>query len=75
MSHSVPIQDAYTLDLLVERVDLGPLLAHAVGRQPVGHGQRPRVVADAEVLVAEVARRERHLFERRVAVARGRVVV
>ena len=64
MSHSVPLKSWMPFSLLVERVDLLLLLADALRRQAVGDGQRLRVVADAEVLAAQLLGGLGHLFER-----------
>ena len=45
------------------------------GGQPIGDGQRLRVVADAEVLVPQRLRRQGHFFEAGATVAGRRVVV
>ena len=66
------------LDALDARVGLGDALDLAlelVGRDVVAEAVRRRVVGDRDVLIAAVARRERHLLDRGVPVGRGRVHV
>ena len=57
---------------LVHELDLA---AQLVGRDVVAEAVRGRVVGDREVLVAALARRERHLLDRVAPVGGGRVAV
>jgi len=53
---------------LVERGHQVQLLAQAVGGQPAGDREPGRVVGEHHVLVTQLDRRERHLFDRGAAV-------
>ena len=68
-------QDPERRELLVRGGDLLGLAAQRVGVEARDDAHVRRVVADREVLVAELARRERHLEHGRPAVRPGRVAV
>ncbi len=69
------LEDFDALQTLIDRVDFRLLLPHALGSEAVGHGQRLRMVAEAEVFQAELFRGQRHLLDAVAAVAVGRVAV
>ena len=75
MSTSMPVRIRNGASSLVELGDDVELLAQPLRRQPVGDRQPRRVVGERDVLVAEVARGQRHLLDRRAAVGPVRVRV
>ena len=69
------LENAEVAERRVERIDLVVLRNDLIGRQSSGIERRLRVVGDADVAPAAVARRSRHVADRRLAIGVHRVTV
>jgi hypothetical protein len=59
----MPLKSRETLEPVIDGVDLGLLLADALGAKPVGDGQRLRMIGEAEVLQTQRLGRQRHFLD------------